>query len=210
MGRVIDQNHRFTQEERDYLEARGRSYLFAANERRFGTNENPREPDPHEQENSNAISPFYNTPDREAAVYDVGGAPLPGTVLDYNTGRVADRDNGVFVEYSGPAGHTASGYDLSEQLDPEFEGRSDDDDDIDIDIVDSVLAMNVAELKEKLESEYPDVEISSKDKKEDLQNKLAIAWQDARDDGKEPVAKTNDSDESGSQKNEQENANAGS
>ena len=48
MGLVIDHNHRYTEEERSYLLGRGRGYLIPANERRFGTNENPREPEAHE------------------------------------------------------------------------------------------------------------------------------------------------------------------
>lgn len=186
MGVVIDHNHRYSEEERSYLLNRGRGYLLPANERRFGTNEKPREPGPNEQYDSEAISPFYQSQEREAAVYDKGGAPLPGTVLDYDTGRVADRDNGVIVEPTGP-GHTPGAANLSAQRDINYEpegfvSRSDDDGDVDIDedIVEQVLAhKNVAELKKSLKEN--DVEIDSDWKREDLENALAITLQDKRD-----------------------------
>lgn len=193
MGIQIDHNHRYTKEERDYLTSRGRGYLIPANERRFGTVEEPREPEEWEKENSNAISPFYQAEDREAAVYDVGGAPLPNTTLDYNTGRVADRENGVTVEYSGP-GHVPGAYDLRGRREPEgFDSYAVDeqgnpvDDEIDDDIVEHVVAMpNVASLKKEikdLKGEY-----DSDDKREELENKLAVLIQDLRDAGKDPLS----------------------
>ena len=184
MGLVIDHNHRYTVEEREYLTQRGRGYLLPANERRFGTVENPREPGPHEQSDSHAVSPFYQNEHREAAVYDIGGAPLPNTVLDYNPGRVADRDNGVLVEYTGP-GHTPSASVLSQQRDVNYEPEGftsvdDDDDGIDDDIVEQVLAhKNVSSLKNALKEHG--VEFESDWKREDLENALAVALQDARD-----------------------------
>ena len=195
MGIQIDHNHRYTDEERSYLTSRGRGYLLAANERRFGTNDEPREPEEWEKEDSHAVSPFYQNADREAAVYDIGGAPLPNTTLDYNTGRVADRDNGKTVEYTGP-GHTPAAYDLSgvrAQVDyvdgVSFTSTSDDDDDIDTDIVEHVLAQpNVASLKKALKERGGEVE--SDDKREDLENKLAVRLQDLRDRGEDPFRKS--------------------
>jgi len=189
MGLVIDHNHRYTQEERDYLNRRGRGYLIPANERRFGTLENPKEPEPFEQHDSNAISPFYQNEAREAAVYDVGGAPLPGAVLDYDTGRVADRDNGVTIEYTGP-GHTPGASNLTPQRDRNYEPEgfvsySDDAGDVDIDddIDEEVLAhKTVAALKKALKDH--DVDVDSDWKREDLENALAIALQDKRDAAK--------------------------
>jgi hypothetical protein len=102
MGRFVDLNSRLSEEDKQYLRDRGRGYLIPANERRFGTNDEPREPEEFEKAGSNAVSPFYQSEVREAAVYDVGGAPLPNTTLDYNTGRVADRDNGKTIEFTGP------------------------------------------------------------------------------------------------------------
>lgn len=189
MGLVIDHNHRYTEEERSYLLGRGRGYLIPANERRFGTNENPREPESHEQHDSHAISPFYQSESREAAVYDVGGAPLPGAVLDYDTGRIADRENGVTVEYAGP-GHTPGASNLSPQRDRQYEpegfvsyGDDDGDVDIDEDIVEEVLShKTVAALKKALKDHSVDVDADWK--REDLENALAVALQDERDASK--------------------------
>ena len=190
MGIQIDHNHRYTEEEKAYLNQRGRGYLIPANERRFGTNEEPREPEEWEKEDSHAISPFYQPETREAAVYDVGGAPLPNTVLDYNTGRVADRENGVTVEYTGP-GHTPGAYDLQGRREPYdssgdfgFDSTSEDDDDIDNDIVEHVLNVpNVASLKKEIKDRGGDYDAD--DKREDLENKLAVKLQDIRDSGQD-------------------------
>lgn len=189
MGIQIDHNHRYTKAERDYLVQRGRGYLLPANERRFGTEENPREPDEHEQADNYAISPFYNPEVRAAAVYDKGGAPLPNTTLDYNTGRVADRENGLMVEYTGP-GHTPGAYDLTPQRDANYEPEgfasySDDDGDVDIDddIVQEVVShKSVTTLKKALKDHgiTPDPEWN----REDLENALAIKLQDDRDAAK--------------------------
>ncbi|UOW93349.1 hypothetical protein SEA_LABELLE_23 [Mycobacterium phage Labelle] len=197
MGRFVDLNQRLSEEDKAYLRSRGRGYLIPANERRFGTNENPREPEEHEQAGQNAISPFYQPEDREAAVYDKGGAPLPGTVLDYNTGRVADRENGKLVEFTGP-GHTPGAFDLQstrglEYAEGGFVGYDVDengnpvDDEIDEDIVAHVLAVsNVTALKKEIKERGG--EYDSDAKRQDLENTLAILLQDLRDAGNEPFA----------------------
>jgi hypothetical protein len=175
MGRQVNLEAPLSPEDKKDLIERGRGYLIFANERRFGE-DGTRTPEPHEAAGAPSQSPFYDSQERERAVYDVGGAPLPGTVLDYDAGRVLDRDNGVLVEYTGP-GHTPGGF----NLEPEgFVSHSDeDDDDIDEDIVQEVLGLHVAGLKGRLTT--LGVDVDPKDKKEDLQNKLAIALQDARD-----------------------------
>lgn len=188
MGLTVDLNKPFTPEVKAYLRERGRGHLIPANERRFGE-DGDREPEEHEQYDSHALSPFYNSEERAAAVYDVGGAPLPGTVLDHDTGRVADRENGVFVEYSGP-GHTPGAYDLSSTRDSKqyndggwgSKNEDGDSDDIDEDIVAHVLAQDtVKDIKAELKKQ--EIE-SSSTKKEDLQNDLAVGLQDKRDEGK--------------------------
>lgn len=186
MGILIDHNHRYTQAEREYLESRGRGYLIPANERRFGTEESPREPEAHEKHDSEAISPFYQADDRHAAVYDVGGAPLPGTVLNRDTGRVFDRDNGVEVEFTGP-GHTPGASDLSTVRDYSgFDSYDVDengnpiDDEIDEDIVEKVVNVaNKTELKKELDA--LNVKYDASASREDLENALAVALQDQRD-----------------------------
>ena len=172
MGRQVNLEAPLSQDDKDYLVSRGRGYLIFANERRFGA-DGTRQPEEHELAGAPSQSPFYDSQERAKAVYDVGGVALPGTVLDYDSGRVLDRENGVAVEYTGP-GHTPGGFE------PEgFSSYSDEDDHIDDDIVEEVLGLHVAGLKGRLTT--LDIEVDPKDKKEDLQNKLAIALQDARD-----------------------------
>ena len=175
MGKAIDHDHRYTQEEREFLISRGRKYMVEVNERRFGTEENPTDTPEGPQ-----VNPFYDDSVRQAAVYDVGGAPLPNTTLDYNTGRVMDRDNGQLLEYTGP-GHTPGAYDLSSVRTPEgFDSHADDGDvDIDDDIVEFVLHLpNKNALKEALKTAK--VEFRSDDDREELENRLAVALQDKR------------------------------
>lgn len=177
MGRFIDLNSPLSAEDKGYLNRRGRGYLIPANERRFGE-DGTREPDEHEKAGAPAQSQFYDTQERDKAVYDTGGAPLPNTTLDYNTGRAYDRDNGVLVEPR-PAGHVPGGHPISSVQDFFTEGRDEDESDIDEDIAEEVVGMTVPQLKARLKKEK--VEIDSEDKKDDLQNRLAIHLQDKRD-----------------------------
>lgn len=112
MGRKVDLDSPLSEEDKAYLRERGRDYLIPANERRFGV-DGTRVPEAHEQAGGSAQSPFYDNDSRQKAVYDVGGAPLPGAVLNHDTGRVLDRDTGMEVEFTGP-GHTPGGYNLSQ------------------------------------------------------------------------------------------------
>lgn len=187
MGKQIDHNRRYTEEEKEFLRSRGRGHLVLVNERKYGTEENPTDYPEGPQE-----SAFYDNSVREKAVYDVGGAPLPDTTLDYNTGRVFDRDNGKqLIEYTGP-GHVPGAYDLriGDRRVPEpegFESYSDENDHIDEDIVQEVLNVpNKTELKKRLDSHG--VEYESNASREDLENALAIALQDERDGKKAATA----------------------
>lgn len=183
MGRVIDENKPFSPEDKQYLIDRGRGYKIPANERRFGVNGDA-EPVEGEEAGQSAVSPFYDPEPGHHASYDVGGAPLPGAVLDHNTKRVYDRDNGVIVEPTG-MGLQHSGSDLAAQRDFSEDGKSADGDDIDADIAEYVLdkKKTIPILKDKLDS--LEVEYSSDDNKQDLQEKLAIKLQDDRDEGNE-------------------------
>lgn len=138
MGIQIDHNQPYSAEVKAYLRERGRAYLIPANERRFGE-DGTRVPEPHEGVVS-SVTPFYSTDTQQRAIYDVGGAPLPGAVLDYDTGRVADRTNGVLVEYTGPE-HTPGAYDPGKSFEPEGFESQPDDDEIDDDIVDFVTKL---------------------------------------------------------------------
>lgn len=186
MGRFVDLNSPLSQEDIDYLKGRGRGYLLEANFRRFGTPDEPREPEAHEAVvGSPAQSPFYQSEERAAAVYDKGGVPLPGTTLDYDTGRAYDRENGVTADATllefNPVGHT-SGAHPSPFVHEEggFTSRSDDGDDIDDDIVEKVQSYkNVTELKKALKADG--VDYSSDDSRENLEDKLAVFLQDKRD-----------------------------
>jgi hypothetical protein len=183
MGRQINLDQPLSEVDKEYLRERGRSYLIPANERRFGV-DGTRTPEEHEQVGAPSQTPFYNQETQQMAVYDKGGAPLPGTVLDYNTGRVADRDNGVLLEYTGP-GHTPGAHNIDEHFEPEgFTSSSDDEDDIDDDIVNFVTSLKTkAAVQEKLTS--LGLTFESDANRQRLDEVLAIALQDARDDGKQ-------------------------
>ncbi len=184
MGVQVDHDKPYTEEVKAYLRLRGRGYLIPANERRFGV-DGTRTPEPHETVGTTTVSPFYDPVAREKAVYDVGGAPLPGAVLDYDTGRVADRNNGTLVEYSGP-GHTPGAFDLAKSVEPEgFTSSSDDDDDIDDDIVQFVTKLkSKTVVQERLTT--LGVGFDAAANRQQLDEVLAIALQDLRDDG-QPV-----------------------
>jgi hypothetical protein len=180
MGRYIDLDSPLSEEDKAYLISRGRGHVIPANERRFGP-DGTDEPAAHEKAGAPAQSEFYDSEVRGQAVYDTGGAPLPNTTLDYNTGRAYDRENGVLVEPR-PAGHVPGGYPLESAQEFFAEGRDEDDSDIDEDIAEEVTSLTVAELKGRLDKARVDYDAT--DKKPDLQDKLAIALQDKRNAGK--------------------------
>lgn len=190
MGRKIDLDKPLSEEDKQYLRDRGRHYLIPANERRFGV-DGKRQPEEHELAGAAAQSPFYDTDERAKAVYDVGGAPLPGTVLDTDTGRVADRENGVLVEPT-VAGPGQQAYDPRKYVEEGFGSASDDDDDIDQDIVEYVLALEDDDLTAVLD--HYELEAAAEDAREEdgtvtpkrqLDNEtLAVYLQDQRDAGK--------------------------
>lgn len=221
MARLIDMDSPLTEEDVAYLRSRGRHHELYANFRRFGEPGNYHDPAEGEEAGKTISSPFYDAEARNAAVYDTGGAPLPGTTLDYDTGRVYDRDNGVTVEPK-PAGHVPGGY--GSRFD-EFSGRDDDDSDIDSDIAEHVTSLTIPQLESKLkehglgvpekrtvdsnlntedlveelhgkevQTEKTDKKadlqkklnaVYSKERKEDMQDSLAIFLQDARRGGSE-------------------------
>lgn len=175
MGRFVDLNAPLSQEDIDYLKGRGRSYLLAANFRRFGTPDEPREPEAHEAViGSPAQSPFYSSPDRDAAVYDVGGAPLPNTTLDYNSGRVFDRENGVTTLEFNPISHTAGAHPSQFQ---EGDFNVADEDHIDDDIVNHITELDDDGLDKELEEnglKLPEKPESVKSKNVDELKEIAV------------------------------------
>lgn len=180
MGIPINHDEPYTEEIKAYLRERGRGYLIPANERRFGV-DGTRVPDPHETVGTTTVSPFYDPAHREKAIYDVGGAPLPGTVLDYDTGRVADRDNGVLAEFTGP-GHTPGSYNVSSVVEPEGFSSEPDDGDIDDDIVNFVTALKTkGDVQKRLTDLGVGYETDAN--RHRLDELLAIALQDLRDEG---------------------------
>lgn len=190
MGRQIDLDRPLSPEDKQYLRDRGRPYLIPANERRFGVN-GDKTPEPHEYAGASTQSAFYDNAEREKAVYDVGGAVLPGVVLDHDTGRAYDRENGVTVEFTGP-GHTPGGYDLRQRVDYEPEGftsraldasGNEVDDEFDEDIVGYVTGLNVKELKADLKEN--EVVFSSDLNRDGLRDKLVVFYQDLRNGGAE-------------------------
>lgn len=152
MGRFIDPNKPYTEEDKEFLRSRGRGYAIVENERRFGV-DGQGVPEDHEAEGLPPVNEQFSHNSRGEASVDLGGAPI---VLGPDTGRVAVRENGVYGE-----------------------GEEVPDETIDDDIVIKVEGMNVAELKAELDK--LDVEYDKKALKEELQNDLANALQDERD-----------------------------
>ena len=186
MGRQIDQNKPFSEADKEYLRKRGRGYLIPANERRFGEN-GDKVPAPGEEAGDFALSPFYDSQTRAKAIYDVGGAPLPGTVLDYDTGRVYDRENGVTAEYSGP-GHVPGAYPVGSSEPEGFQSYAVDDsgnpvdDEFDEDIVEYVTNLP---NKDSVAEELTEAGVSFKkdDGRNKLNDKLIVNLQDRRKNG---------------------------
>lgn len=163
MGRYIDPNKPFTEDEKEYLRARGRGHQIIENERRFPDGDE-NAADELETSGHDPESASFDPEARSNADYDVGGAPLPGTVLDVDTGRVvplSTRSDGAF-----------------DYIDPETGLPAVDPDAFDEDIVESVDSLTVPELKAALKAE--EVDFDAKSKKEDLQDALIIARQDKR------------------------------
>lgn len=207
MGRQVDLDSPLSEEDKQYLRERGREYLIPANERRFGK-DGTRVPEEWETAGASAQSPFYDNQERDRAVYDKGGAPLPGTVLDHDTGRVFDREEGITVEYSGP-GHSPGGYALPDP-DPDdgqyeaggvFTERALDengnpiDDDFDDDITEYVTGIpNIGELREELKEHG--IPFDKDDKRPELNDKLVVFYQDLRNQGVEISFVDDDEDNS--------------
>ena len=201
MGRVIDLDSPLSAEDKEYLRLRGRGHQIPANERRFGVNgDELKEGDVAGKPQSNQ---FYDAEERGQAVYDMGGAPLPNTVLDYNTGRVADRENGMLVEYTGP-GHTNAATDTRHGFFDEHGVEGD----IDVDIVDLVTNIrSVKELKKRIEDEG--VKAPANAKREDLEDTLAIVLQDKRDGNFVPGETAENIDSGGGSHEAPENSETG-
>ena len=108
MGRLIDFDQPLSDEDKEYLQSRGRGHEIEANDRQFG-------------EGAPEGVQKFDTDVRNAADYDVGGAPLPGSVLDVDTGRVIPRS--------------------------EFREGSPDEGDVDDDIVEEVEALERRGIK---------------------------------------------------------------
>lgn len=178
MGRYIDPNQPFDDDTVEFLESRGRHGEVVENRRRFPNGE-ASAADIHEGAGENPESASFDTDDRSGADYDVGGAPLPGRVLDVDTGRVIPLNERT---------ETPEGLSF---IDPETGEEIKDPNAFDPDIVEHVESIkNVDELKKRLKDEK--VDFTGKTKREDLEDALIVALQDKRD-GK--VEETEDSSE---------------
>ncbi|AVO25996.1 hypothetical protein SEA_THUMB_16 [Mycobacterium phage Thumb] len=169
MGRYIDPNQPYTDEDKKYLRSRGRGAEIIENERRFGE-DGKKEPDELERAGYDPESASFDGDDRDEATYDVGGAPLPGTVLDTDTGRViplSDRsDTGAF-----------------EYVDPNTGEVVEDPDAFDEDIIEFVEGLpNVDSVKAKLKEVDPNAETSGLSKRREWDDALIIALQDQRNE----------------------------
>lgn len=202
MSMVLDPNQPWTDEQKAWARDSGRAHLITANERRFpgGVAEAAED---HEAAGDQPVSPVFGTDGaalREAATYDVGGAPLPGSTLDYDTGRgygFDEDDNGVLVEPNPPKNSPGA---FAHSLTPEafaaasgtvatpegFTSTPEGGDDIDADIVEHVVGLkNKAEVLAELKNwneKFPQFaqEPEPGDGRDDLNDKLALVMQDAR------------------------------
>ncbi|AAN02076.1 gp22 [Mycobacterium phage Barnyard] len=193
MSLVLDPNRPWTKEEKEWARSSGRGYLVETNERRFpgGKAKNAL---PHEQAGEPPESAQFGQLGemaRQAAVYDVGGVPLPGTTLDYDTGRALQFDaegNGVAVEPEIPVNSPGAFATVALRQESEgFGSYSDQGDDVDEDIIDYVLSLKtkddvkaaIDEANKKAPAEYRQT-YSSGDDRDALNDKLALVLQDTR------------------------------
>jgi hypothetical protein len=194
MSLVLDPNRPWTDEEKEWAKSSGRGYLIETNERRF-PNGKASKAEKHEKAGAppeSAQFGQFGEMARQSAVYDVGGVPLPGTTLDYDTGRALQFDaegNGVTVEPSLPL-NSPGAYASTAAIVQEAEGfgsYSDQGDDVDDDIVELVLSYKtkadvqqaIDEANEKAPAQFRQ-SYSSSDDRNDLNDKLALVLQDTR------------------------------
>jgi len=176
MGRQIDLDSPLSVEDKAYLRGRGRGHLIHANERRFGK-DGTATPAEHEAAGVPSASAFYDNQERERAVYDQGGAPLPGTVLSYDSGRVADRDNGQFVEFEPPLNSPGQFAHRIANSEEGFSGEPDEGD-VDDDIAEHVQSLS----DEDLDKQAKELVLAFGDgtAREDKEDPVAIALHDQR------------------------------
>lgn len=166
MGRYIDPNQPYNEVDKEYLRSRGRGHEIIENERRFGK-DGASVPDELESAGQNPESASFD-PELRKGLYDVGGAALPGTILDTDTGRV--------IPLSDRSEAPSNSFDY---IDPETGEVIEDPDHFDDDIIEDVEAIkNIDELKKRLDNER--VDHSDITKRKDLEDALIIALQDKR------------------------------
>lgn len=189
MSLVLDPNVPWTDEEKEWARTSGRGHLIVANERRFPDGKKSKA-DKSEKAGAPPVSAQFGpegTEVRDAAVYDVGGAPLPGATLDYDTGRAIAFDaegNGITVEPNPPVNAPGA---YAPYVEPEgFTSTPDGGDDIDDDIIDEVLAYKTkADVQKALtavnkRNPNRQVAFTAGDDRDTLNDKLAVALQDER------------------------------
>ena len=168
MGRYIDPNQPFSESDKDFLRSRGRANEIIENERRFGA-DGTRVPDELEQAGHDPESASFDGDERDDNDYDVGGAPLPGTVLDTDTGRVI------------PLKDRSDATGAFDYVDPNTGEVLEDPDAFDEDIIEHVEGLpNIDAVKAELKQVDPNGDHSGLTKRRDLDDALIIALQDKR------------------------------
>ncbi|AZS12560.1 hypothetical protein HWB99_gp024 [Mycobacterium phage DrLupo] len=193
MSLVLDPNRPWTKEEKEWARSSGRGYMVETNERRFpgGKAKNAARHEKAGEPPESAQFGALGEQARQAAVYDVGGVALPGTTLDYDTGRALQFDaegNGVAVEPNIPVNSPGAFATVALRQESEgFGSYSDSGDDIDDDIVDYVLGLktkaDVQKALDEANANAPEQFRQSYTKSEDrdsLNDKLALVLQDTR------------------------------
>ena len=181
MGRYIDPNQPFSESDKEFLRSRGRADQIIENERRFGA-DGTRVPDELEQAGHDPESASFDGDERDDNDYDVGGAPLPGTVLDTDTGRVI------------PLKDRSEATGAFDYVDPNTGEVLPDPDAFDEDIIDHVESLPNVKAVEK---ELDDLGVDHSDitKRRDLDDALIIALQDKRNEERKSAVPQSNSDE---------------
>jgi hypothetical protein len=193
MSLVLDPNRPWTKEEKEWARSSGRGYMIATNERRFPDGKASKA-EKHEKAGAPPESAQFGPNGelaRQAAVYDVGGVALPGTTLNYDTGRAIQYDmegNGVTVEPEPPINSPGAFATVTVTQESEgFSSYSDQGDDVDEDIIEYVLSLSTkAEVMQAIDDANKKAPerfrqtYTKSDDRDTLNDKLALVLQDTR------------------------------
>jgi hypothetical protein len=173
MGREINHEHRYTDEEREYLESRGQSYRIVQNERIYGKPGDEAEPE----------EPGRN-PDSENA---------KKLIEEQRAANEEQAKSVIGKPYVDPAPTVTTGDDQLKAVDSVDDALGDES--IDPDIVSYVDGMTIAQLKKALDDEEPPIKYKASAKHDELAEDYANVLQDKRDAGETLELDSDDEDD---------------